>query len=74
MKIEEVFKMGMKNPEEFDNEIINCLVNKYECTRQMAKIRLKDCLAYGWALITNLKDEVIGIETNYDRSEIRIGK
>lgn len=73
MKVEKVFCIGKKYPEEFDKEIIDYLVSNYGCDREMADIRLHNCLAFGWALCESPKG-IIGIQTNYDRSEIKIGQ
>ena len=73
MKVEKVFCIGRKYPEDFDKEVINYLVDNYGCDRDIADIRLHDCLAFGWALCESPKGSV-GIQTNYDRSEIKVGQ
>lgn len=73
MKVEKVFRIGKKYSEEFDKEVIDYLVDNYNCDRDMADIRLHNCLAFGWALCESQKG-IVGIQTNYDRSEIKIGQ
>lgn len=74
MNIDKIFKMGnCKTAEEFDNEIIEYLVTNYGCDREKATLALHNCLAYEWALCDS-PNGVIGIQTTYDRSEIKIGK
>ena len=73
MMVEKVFHIGKKYPEEFDKEILDYLVDNYGCDRDMADIRLHNCLAFGWALCESSKGTV-GIQSNYDRSEIKVGK
>ena len=73
MKVEKIFNIGKKYPEKFDNEIIDYLVDNYDCDRDMAGIKLHNCLAYGWSICDSPKG-IVGIETNYDRSEIKIGQ
>ena len=73
MKVEKVFCIGRKYPEDFDKEIIDYLVNDYGCDRDIADIRLHNCLAFGWALCESPK-WIVGIQTNYDRSEIKVGQ
>ena len=71
MKVEKVFCIGQKYPVDFDKEIIDYLVNNYGCDRDMADIRLHNCLAFGWALCESPKG-IVGMQTNYDRSEIKV--
>ena len=73
MKVEKVFCIGQKYPEDFDKEVIDYLVNHYGCDRYIADIRLHDCLAFGWAICESPKG-IVGIQTNYDRSEIKVGQ
>ena len=73
MKVEKVFYIEQKYPEDFDKEIIDYLVNNYAFDREMADIRLHNCLAFGWALCESPKG-IIGMQTNYDRSEIKVGQ
>lgn len=73
MKIEKVFCIGKKQPKDFDKEIIDYLVDNYGCDRDIADIRLLGCLAFGWALCESPKG-IVGIQANYDRSEIKIGQ
>lgn len=73
MKVEKVFCIERKYPEDFDKEIIDYLVNNYGCDRDMANIRLHNCLAFGWTLCESPKG-IIGMQTNYDRSEIKVGQ
>lgn len=73
MKVEKVFCIGRKYPEDFDKEIIDYLVNDYGCDRDIADIRLHNCLAFWWALCESPKG-IVGIQTNYDRSEIKVGQ
>lgn len=73
MKVEKVFRIGKKYPEEFDKEILDYLVDNYGCDRDMADIRLHNCLAFGWALCESPKG-IVGIQSNYDRSEIKVGQ
>lgn len=73
MKVEKVFRMEQKHPIDFDEEVVDYLVNNYKCDKDMADIRLRDCLAFGYALCESLKG-IVGIQTNYDRSEIKVGQ
>ena len=73
VKVEKVFRMEQKHPTDFNKEVVDYLVNNYECDKDMADIRLHDCLAFGWALCESPKGTV-GIQTNYDRSEIKVGR
>lgn len=73
MKVEKVFCIGRKYPEDFNKEIIDYLVNNYGCDRDIADIRLHNCLAFGWALCES-PNGIVGIQTNYGRSEIKVGQ
>lgn len=73
MKVEKVFYIGQKYPEDFKNEVIDYLVNEYGCDKEIADIRLHDCLSFGWSLCESLNG-VVEIQTNYNRSEIKIGQ
>lgn len=73
MKEEKVFYMEQKQPTDFDEEVIDYLVNNYGCDRNMAYIRLHDCLSFGWSLCDS-PNGIVGIQTNYDRSQIVVGQ
>lgn len=73
MKVEKVFYRGKKYPEDFNNEVIDYLVNEYGCDKEIADIRVHDCLSLGWSLCESLNG-VVGIQTNYNRSKIEIGQ
>lgn len=73
MKVEKVFHIEQKHPTDFDKEVVDYLVNNYGCDKDMADVRLDNCLAFGQALCESPKG-IIGIQTNYDRSEIKVGR
>ena len=56
MKVEKVFCIERKYPEDFDKEIIDYLVNNYGCDRDMADIRLHNCLLLDGLYVKVQKD------------------
>ena len=73
MKVEKIFKIGNKTVEKFDNEIVEYLTTNYGCDKERAAIALHNCLAFGWAFCDS-PNLIVGIQANYNRSEIIIGK
>lgn len=73
MKVDKTFKMDNKTAEEFDNEVVEYLVTNYDCDKERATFALHNCLAFEWALCESPKG-IVGIQTNYDRSEIKVGQ
>lgn len=75
MKVEKIMKRGNKDAKVFDGEVIQYIVKQYNCDEELVKVRLQQCLGYGYAICeTKDNNNIVGIQTNYDRSEIYIGR
>lgn len=76
MTVEKEFTIRKKefaNPEIFADRIIKYMVNKYQCKRDAAEIAINVALSYGWHVCSS-PIGCIGVQTNYDRSKIYVGR